>query len=73
MIERLKQDGVGLNIWQVDGRPMSGDIGSGASLASIKLAQAVYSTHALPWADGHSLQQHHIQLAGGTNDRTAPK
>jgi Iron-Sulfur binding protein C terminal len=52
---------------------MSGDIGSGASLASIKVAQAVYSTHALPWADGHSQQQHHIQLAGGTNDRTAPK
>ncbi|MEN9260158.1 MAG: LdpA C-terminal domain-containing domain [Thermostichus sp. HHBFW_bins_43] len=55
-----------LLIWQVDGRPMSGDIGSGAgagtSRATLKLAQKVLNM-GLPG---------YIQLAGGTNAQTVP-
>ncbi|CAM9982437.1 unnamed protein product, partial [Discosporangium mesarthrocarpum] len=58
-----------LNIWQTDGRPMSGDIGKGATTACIRLASKVLSTKAVPFGDG----QHFIQLAGGTNNWTAPK
>jgi Fe-S-cluster-containing hydrogenase component 2 len=50
-------------IWQTDGRPMSGDIGKGATKAAIKLGQKVL---------GASLPGY-IQLAGGTNDSTVPK
>lgn len=50
-------------IWQTDGRPMSGDIGDGATRASIKLAQKVLAAK-LPG---------YIQLAGGTNRHTIPK
>lgn len=50
-------------VWQTDGRPMSGDIGDGATRASIKLGQKVLAAN-LPG---------HVQLAGGTNDHTVPK
>ncbi len=50
-------------IWQTDGRPMSGDIGSGTTHASIKLAQKVLAAN-LPGS---------VQLAGGTNQSTVPK
>jgi Fe-S-cluster-containing hydrogenase component 2 len=50
-------------IWQTDGRPMSGDIGNGATRAAIRLGQKVLAA-GLPG---------HIQLAGGTNDYTVPK
>lgn len=50
-------------IWQTDGRPMSGDIGSGATRAAVKLAQKVQSAN-LPG---------YVQLAGGTNDHTVAK
>ncbi|MEX0267726.1 circadian clock protein LdpA [Leptolyngbyaceae cyanobacterium UHCC 1019] len=50
-------------IWQTDGRPMSGDIGNGATRAAIRLGQKVIAA-GLPG---------HIQLAGGTNDYTVPK
>lgn len=50
-------------VWQTDGRPMSGDIGAGATRAAIKLAQKV-SAAQLPGF---------IQLAGGTNHSTVPK
>lgn len=50
-------------IWQTDGRPMSGDIGNGATRATIRLGQKVLAA-GLPG---------HIQLAGGTNDYTVPK
>jgi Fe-S-cluster-containing hydrogenase component 2 len=50
-------------IWQTDGRPMSGDIGTGATRAAIKLGQKVLAAR-LPG---------YVQLAGGTNDRTASK
>ncbi|MCJ2544444.1 4Fe-4S binding protein [Synechococcus bigranulatus str. 'Rupite'] len=49
-------------IWQVDGRPMSGDIGSGSgtSKATLKLAHKVLNM-GLPG---------YVQLAGGTNAQT---
>jgi Fe-S-cluster-containing hydrogenase component 2 len=50
-------------IWQTDGRPMSGDIGDGATRACVKLGQKVLATD-IPG---------HIQLAGGTNRHTVPK
>ena len=50
-------------IWQTDGRPMSGDIGDGATRACIKLGQKVLAA-GLPGS---------VQLAGGTNRHTVPK
>jgi Fe-S-cluster-containing hydrogenase component 2 len=50
-------------IWQTDGRPMSGDIGNGATRAAVKLGQKVLTAN-LPG---------HVQLAGGTNSHTVAK
>jgi Fe-S-cluster-containing hydrogenase component 2 len=50
-------------IWQTDGRPMSGDIGDGATRACVKLGEKVLATE-IPG---------YIQLAGGTNRHTVPK
>ncbi|MBD2679209.1 MULTISPECIES: circadian clock protein LdpA [Nostoc] len=50
-------------IWQTDGRPMSGDIGDGTTLAAVKLGQKVL-TAKLPG---------YVQLAGGTNSYTVAK
>ncbi len=50
-------------IWQTDGRPMSGDIGAGATRACVKLGQKVLAAN-LPGF---------VQLAGGTNHHTVPK
>ncbi|MBD1844272.1 4Fe-4S ferredoxin [Cyanobacteria bacterium FACHB-63] len=50
-------------LWQTDGRPMSGDIGDGATRACVKLGEKVL-TAGIPG---------HIQLAGGTNRYTVPK
>lgn len=50
-------------IWQMDGRPMSGDIGHGTTHATIKLAAKVLK-YQLPGF---------IQLAGGTNNYTVSK
>lgn len=50
-------------IWQTDGRPMSGDIGTGATRAAIRLGQKVLAAK-LPG---------YVQLAGGTNHHTVPK
>jgi Fe-S-cluster-containing hydrogenase component 2 len=50
-------------IWQTDGRPMSGDIGSGTTHAAIRMAQKVLQAD-LPG---------YIQLAGGTNGYTITK
>jgi Fe-S-cluster-containing hydrogenase component 2 len=50
-------------IWQTDGRPMSGDIGSGTTHLCLKYAQQVKQAQ-LPGF---------IQLAGGTNEYTVPK
>jgi Fe-S-cluster-containing hydrogenase component 2 len=50
-------------IWQTDGRPMSGDIGSGATIAAVKLGQKVLAAN-LPG---------YVQLAGGTNSYTVAK
>ena len=53
----------GALIWQTDGRPMSGDIGDGTTLATVKLGQKVL-TAKLPG---------YVQLAGGTNSYTVAK
>jgi Fe-S-cluster-containing hydrogenase component 2 len=50
-------------IWQTDGRPMSGDIGDGTTLATVKLGQKVLAAK-LPG---------YVQLAGGTNSYTVAK
>lgn len=50
-------------IWQTDGRPMSGDIGKGATRAAIHLGQKVLDA-GLPG---------YVQLAGGTNASTVYK
>jgi Fe-S-cluster-containing hydrogenase component 2 len=50
-------------IWQTDGRPMSGDIGNGATRATIRYGQKALKSPLIGF----------IQLAGGTNDYTVPK
>jgi Fe-S-cluster-containing hydrogenase component 2 len=50
-------------IWQTDGRPMSGDIGDGATRACVRLGQKVAAA-GLPG---------YVQLAGGTNWHTVQK
>ncbi|NEO30103.1 MAG: 4Fe-4S ferredoxin [Symploca sp. SIO3C6] len=50
-------------VWQMDGRPMSGDIGKGATNAAVKLSQKVLKAR-LPG---------YVQLAGGTNNYTVSK
>ncbi len=52
----LRQAGLA-PLWQLDGRPMSGDVGVGTARAAVALLQAVR-----PWAPPGPLQ-----LAGGTN------
>ncbi|MCA1992571.1 MAG: 4Fe-4S ferredoxin [Coleofasciculus sp. S288] len=52
-----------LLVWQTDGRPMSGDIGIGATRAAVKLSQKVLNA-GLPG---------YVQLAGGTNNCTVAK
>ncbi|MGF1514054.1 MAG: circadian clock protein LdpA [Elainellaceae cyanobacterium] len=49
-------------VWQVDGRPMSGDLGKGTTHATLRLAQKLAAAR-LPG---------YIQLAGGTNRHTVP-
>ncbi len=49
-------------LWQLDGRPMSGDVGAGTARAAVRLLGAV-----APLAPPGPLQ-----LAGGTNERTLP-
>lgn len=50
-------------VWQTDGRPMSGDIGDGATRATIQLGKKVLTAN-LPG---------YVQLAGGTNGYTVAK
>jgi len=50
-------------VWQTDGRPMSGDIGDGATRATVRLGQKVLAAR-LPG---------YVQLAGGTNNHTVEK
>lgn len=51
-------------IWQVDGKPMSGDIGGGTAKAAVKLAKRVRKLLTKYDIEGH------VQLAGGTNWKT---
>ncbi|MFM7313832.1 MAG: LdpA C-terminal domain-containing domain, partial [Cyanobium sp.] len=56
---QLRQAGL-RPLWQLDGRPMSGDVGAGTARSAVNLLQAV-AAKAPPGP---------LQLAGGTNDRT---
>jgi Fe-S-cluster-containing hydrogenase component 2 len=47
-------------IWQADGKPMSGDIGRGTTMATVKLAKKVLSLRL----------RGYVQCAGGVNDYT---
>ena len=47
-------------LWQLDGRPMSGDVGAGTARAAVGLLRRVAGR----------LPPGPVQLAGGTNDRT---
>jgi Fe-S-cluster-containing hydrogenase component 2 len=49
-------------LWQLDGRPMSGDVGVGTAHAAVTLLQR----------RGHRLPPGPLQLAGGTNASTLP-
>jgi Fe-S-cluster-containing hydrogenase components 2 len=60
----IMQDTPPVLIWQTDGRPMSGDIGAGATQSALKLAEKVLQFH---------LPKGFVQLAGGTNHTTADK
>ncbi|CAM6007198.1 unnamed protein product [Sphagnum balticum] len=51
-----------LNLWQLDGRPMSGDVGAGATRASVALASRLVASPDCPPG--------FLQLAGGTNAHT---
>jgi Fe-S-cluster-containing hydrogenase component 2 len=62
-LQDLMQDYGGARIWQTDGRPMSGDIGGGATRACLNLGEKVLKA-GLPGF---------VQLAGGTNDSTVQK
>jgi Fe-S-cluster-containing hydrogenase component 2 len=49
-------------LWQLDGRPMSGDVGAGTARAAVRLLEAV----------GPLAPPGPLQLAGGTNAHTLP-
>lgn len=55
-----------LRMWQLDGRPMSGDVGPGATVPAVELAAHVTRMRPLPFGDGRFF----VSIAGGTNDRT---
>ena len=70
-----------LRVWQTDGRPMSGDIGKGATLSCVRFGAEVLRAQALPFfrlrggagAEAEAEEHHFLQLAGGTNAYTAEK
>jgi hypothetical protein len=62
-LQDLMQGYGGARIWQTDGRPMSGDIGGGATRACLNLGEKVLKA-GLPGF---------VQLAGGTNNSTVEK
>ena len=67
----------GVHVWQTDGRPMSGDLGKGASYSSVQFAERLLSDLTQQDMSGAedviSLNsgRHFLQLAGGTNDHSA--
>ncbi|KAL8484823.1 hypothetical protein ACS0TY_027207 [Phlomoides rotata] len=62
MYTTIKANSHCLNLWQLDGRPMSGDIGRGATREAIKFALHLVSLKNRP--------KGFLQLAGGTNAHT---
>ncbi|KAK1397127.1 hypothetical protein POM88_006990 [Heracleum sosnowskyi] len=62
MYSAMKANMSFFNLWQLDGRPMSGDIGRGATREAIAFAVRVAAAKDKP--------QGFLQLAGGTNAHT---
>jgi len=58
----------GVQIWQTDGRPMSGDIGKGTAHSSVAFGHKVLRDIATSSVIDISQGRHFVQLAGGTND-----
>ncbi|XRB05071.1 iron-Sulfur binding protein [Pycnococcus provasolii] len=52
-----------VRVWQLDGRPMTGDVGHGAARDAVSLARTAFDRNLIPAG-------HFVQLAGGTNDAT---
>jgi len=62
----------GVQIWQADGRPMSGDIGKGTTHATSELAAKILSeVNSKGTSINFSSNKHFVQLAGGTNEYSA--
>lgn len=61
----------GAQIWQTDGRPMSGDIGKGTAHSAITFGiKMLEEMHEAKTISGINLEstRHFVQIAGGTND-----
>lgn len=61
----------GYQIWQCDGRPMSGDISRGTAHKAAEFASRVFDGFEFDHSNNPSIrmgERHFIQLAGGTND-----
>lgn len=65
----------GVQIWQTDGRPMSGDVGRGTAHASTQFALQLLREASATANDGpiklSARGRQFLQLAGGTNDYSA--
>ena len=66
----------GVQIWQADGRPMSGDIGKGTTHATCNLALSILNTYEKNSITNSNninfnSKKHYIQLAGGANSYSA--
>lgn len=58
----------GRQIWQTDGRPMSGDIGRGTARAACEMGRRVLDGASRDGRFSVGGGQQYVQLAGGTND-----
>jgi Fe-S-cluster-containing hydrogenase component 2 len=69
----LYQNFNGVQIWQTDGRPMSGDLGKGTVHASVAIAKNLIGSSSTRtmlknYGIDFDSDRHFIQLAGGVND-----
>jgi Fe-S-cluster-containing hydrogenase component 2 len=58
----------GIQVWQADGKPMSGDIGKGSTHATCELAARILQRSRVEGSIDFSSGRHFVQLAGGAND-----
>eukprot|EP01035_Chromulina_nebulosa_P020247 gene20247-26286_t len=62
----------GIQIWQTDGRPMSGDIGKGATYPTCELAIKILDNISNDSVISFDNNKHFVQLAGGANSYSGP-